>query len=668
MSGELLSATDIGDYLITNGREYLTKLKNLFEKLTEITIIVDPNSSTGEDKLGNKSDVQDNQNKNDTDSEVEECGCLEYSGSEPRPKTIGGNAQSERHLLWAELGLHKLAVRGLPWVLMGDFNVVLNMEDIYAGASSLNSAMYDFKDCVAKIEVMDINSAGLHYTWNQKPKGGNGVLKKLDHIMGNLEFMDCFPGAFAIFQPYRISDHSHVVLKFPNLASSMPKPFKFFNFLAYKSKFMEVVACNWNVNMEGHNMFKVVSKLKRLKKTMRKLLHDHGNLHDRVNKLRVEIDEERFLNYRPPRWSVKLPIRKLKPLCLILAMIKPRVPMGIHPLSLKRDGMSLAVMFVMCKILTIRIIEGIKEVVSDNQSAFVPGRRISDNILITQELMHNYHRIRGPLRCVFKVDIQKAYDTVDWAFLENILVCFGFTNTMIRWIMVCVCPLLRSPFVSMVISIDDIFIFARGDVESARVILDSFEEFKLTSSLVPSIPKSTAYFCNVLHHIKQAILNIMPFSEVELPVKYLGVPLISSRLLNKDCKILVEKAKNRRKAKVAWEDICLPKWEGGLGLRNLDIFNIALLTTHIWNIVSNKESLWVRWIHTYKLKGRSLWDIPLQSNLSWGWLKLLQIRDLVRPFIWIKIGNGVNTSICMELASILDPKGPGTWAARSSFY
>ncbi|GKG12566.1 hypothetical protein Tco_0346803, partial [Tanacetum coccineum] len=41
------------------------------------------------------------------------------------------------------------------------------------------------------------------------------------------------------------------------------------------------------------------------------------------------------------------------------------------------------------------------------------------------------------------------------------------------------------------------------------------------------------------------ILNFMPFAEGELPVKYLGVLLISSRLLNRDCKILVEKAKNR---------------------------------------------------------------------------------------------------------------------------
>nr|GEV18255.1 retrovirus-related Pol polyprotein from transposon TNT 1-94 [Tanacetum cinerariifolium] len=92
---------------------------------------------------------------------------------------------------------------------------------------------------------------------------------------------------------------------------------------------------------------------------------------------------------------------------------------------------------------------------------------------------------------------------------------------------------------------DDLLTFSRGDVDSAQVIIDSLDEFKRVSGLVPSIPKSTTFFCNVLNHVKLDILNIMPFAEGELTVKYLGVPLLSSRLLNRDCKILVEKAKNR---------------------------------------------------------------------------------------------------------------------------
>ncbi|GKA25789.1 hypothetical protein Tco_0711898 [Tanacetum coccineum] len=84
-----------------------------------------------------------------------------------------------------------------------------------------------------------------------------------------------------------------------------------------------------------------------------------------------------------------------------------------------------------------------------------------------------------------------------------------------------------------------------GGVESARVIMEALKEFKCTSGLVPSLPKSMTFFCNVSNHVKLAILSIMPFSEGDLPVKYLGVPLISSRLLNKDCKILVDRVKNR---------------------------------------------------------------------------------------------------------------------------
>ena len=104
----------------------------------------------------------------------------------------------------------------------------------------------------------------------------------------------------------------------------------------------------------------------------------------------------------------------------------------------------------------------------------------------------------------------------------------------------------------------------------------------------------------------------------------------------------------RGKAKVAWENLCLPKYEGGLGIRNLEKFNIALMTTHIWNIITHKESMLVRWIHAYKLKGRCFWDLPLMWNVSWGWRKILQIRDIVRPFFWHSIGNGHKISFCFD--------------------
>ncbi|GJX90604.1 hypothetical protein Tco_0343930 [Tanacetum coccineum] len=186
-----------------------------------------------------------------------------------------------------------------------------------------------------------------------------------------------------------------------------------------------------------------------------------------------------------------------------------------------------------------------------------------------------------------------------------------------------------------------------------------------------SLPKSTTFFSNVCNHVKISILNIMPFSEGKLPVKYLRVPLISSKLLIRDCIVLVEKATNRigdwKNKSVSFAgrlQLCKSLisslhvyWTSVFILPKGIILDIQqLIRGFLWcngeykrgkakNIVSNKESLWVRWIHTYKLRGRSFWDIPLKADISWGWRKILKIRDTVRPFIKTKIGDGSKTSI-----------------------
>lgn len=54
------------------------------------------------------------------------------------------------------------------------------------------------------------------------------------------------------------------------------------------------------------------------------------------------------------------------------------------------------------------------------------------------------------------------------------------------------------------------------------------------------------------------------------------------------------------KEKVAWDELCLPKQHGGLGIKSLTRWNIALVTTHAWSILVNKHSLWIKWIHEYR--------------------------------------------------------------------
>ncbi|GKB90330.1 RNA-directed DNA polymerase, eukaryota, reverse transcriptase zinc-binding domain protein, partial [Tanacetum coccineum] len=115
------------------------------------------------------------------------------------------NRYLQRRDLWNNLATHKNYIQNRPWCILGDFNVSLSADEKSTGPSYIDTGMRDFQDCVEAIEVSDVNSTGLRFTWNQKPKGEHGTLKKIDRIMANLDFYSSFVGSSAVFQPYRIS-------------------------------------------------------------------------------------------------------------------------------------------------------------------------------------------------------------------------------------------------------------------------------------------------------------------------------------------------------------------------------------------------------------------------------------------------------------------------------
>ncbi|GJY89862.1 hypothetical protein Tco_0505058 [Tanacetum coccineum] len=111
----------------------------------------------------------------------------------------------------------------------------------------------------------------------------------------------------------------------------------------------------------------------------------------------------------------------------------------------------------------------------------------------------------------------------------------------------------------------------------------------------------------------------------------------------------------RGKAKVSWENVCLPKNHGGLGLKSLSKWNNALMATHLWSIITKKDTLWVRWVHSYRLKDRIFWDVPIKYDSSWGWRKILQMREVLKDFVMHKLGNGKSTSAWFDK---WHPNGP----------
>ncbi|WOG95437.1 hypothetical protein DCAR_0414756 [Daucus carota subsp. sativus] len=95
---------------------------------------------------------------------------------------------------------------------------------------------------------------------------------------------------------------------------------------------------------------------------------------------------------------------------------------------------------IVAKVLANRMKTILPHVISENQSAFVKDRSISDNVLVAFELIHHMslkkHGTGGEV--ALKLDISKAYDRVSWSFLRRRLIIMGFCDTWIEWMMMCV--------------------------------------------------------------------------------------------------------------------------------------------------------------------------------------------------------------------------------------
>lgn len=73
-----------------------------------------------------------------------------------------------------------------------------------------------------------------------------------------------------------------------------------------------------------------------------------------------------------------------------------------------------------------------------SHSTFIPGRLIVDNIIISHELIKGYGRKGISPRCMIKLDMQKAYDSLEWSFLGQVMISMKFPIKFVKWTMACI--------------------------------------------------------------------------------------------------------------------------------------------------------------------------------------------------------------------------------------
>ena len=199
------------------------------------------------------------------------------------------NDGESRKTLWNDLYNHSRSIRE-PWLVMGDFNCVLKIEERVSNCEPNWNDVKDFNECLNEAGLTDTASTGCTYTWTNNQEGGDRKWIKLDRALCNSDWQLKYPDSYANFHAQGISDHSPIVVDLKIHTQSFPKPFKFLNCWIEDPKFKNIVEKVWSKEIRGCKMYRLVSHLKEAKHCMRELnKRDYSDLEKRTQQAKDDL-------------------------------------------------------------------------------------------------------------------------------------------------------------------------------------------------------------------------------------------------------------------------------------------------------------------------------------------------------------------------------------------
>ncbi|KAE8690635.1 hypothetical protein F3Y22_tig00110893pilonHSYRG00157 [Hibiscus syriacus] len=342
------------------------------------------------------------------------------------------------------------------------------------------------------------------------------------------------------------------------------------------------------------------------------------------------------------------------------------------------------------KILANRMTNLLPKIIAPNQYAFVKERSIVDNTLLAQEIVKGYGRKIISPRCALKIDLQKAFDSINWDFIHAILKALDLPLKFIDWIVSCYTdarysivlngslvgyfkgakgirqgdPLSPTLFV-LVMNVlsnilnkaalkgifafhpkcrkiglthlsfaDDLLIFCKGNLESVMgviIVLDCFYEY---SGLKLNAGKCEIFTAGISAHNLDSIINFSGFKHGRLPVRYLGIPLVTRKLIDKDCQPLLGNIKSR-----------IHQWSRkkmSYACRAELIKTVLYSVTNYWRSwykghqvleLAGDGSLWVAWIHNYIIRQHDFLTMEEPQSASWNFKRMLKIRRVAQAVL-----------------------------------
>ena len=450
-----------------------------------------------------------------------------------------------------------------------------------------------------------------------------------------------------------------------------------------------------------------------------------------------------------------------------VVVLIPKVPNPERIKDLRPISLCNVIYKIASKVLSNRLKVILPDIIALNQSAFVPGRMITDNVLLAYEMTH-YMQTKRSGRDFFaavKLDMSKAYDRVEWSFLEKMMLKLGFHEDWVDVIMKCVTTVtyrikingeltdeivpergLRqgdpiSPYlfllcaeafscllhaaeargdltgvkicqealsINHLLFADDSLLLLKADERSANHLQHILSLYEDCSGQTINKEKSSVMFShNTKSPHKQVVMNALDIAVEARNGKYLGLPVYMGRSKEKTFSYLKDRvwkriqgwkekllsragkeilikavaqaipsyamscfdltktlcdaisamicrfwwAQQDNEHKMHWvskEKLCTRKEKGGLGFRDLHLFNIAMLARQGWRLISNPESLCAQVLRARYFPNGDLLSVQEKPGISYSWRSIVRgVQALNKGLIW-RVGDGTQINIWLD--------------------
>ncbi|CAN1221817.1 LINE-1 retrotransposable element ORF2 protein [Linum grandiflorum] len=267
----------------------------------------------------------------------------------------------------------------------------------------------------------------------------------------------------------------------------------------------------------------------------------------------------------------------------------PKVSSATSMTQVRPIGLCQMLYKIISKLLAARLATILPSIISPTQNGFVPHRAISDNVIVAHEVMHYLKRKKTGKKyfMALKLDMEKAYDRIEWCYLFSLLIKLGFSPTWVTWIKECITttsfsvllngnssptftpsrglrqgdplsPLLfalcteclisliqeaiavkqftgirlnrHCPVLSHILFADDTFLFLQASTSECSSLLQLLDRYQALSGQRVNLTKSDIYFSsNTPSTLKGSLSRLLQVPNLDICSRYLGLPTQISR-------------------------------------------------------------------------------------------------------------------------------------------